>query len=426
MTTISLYTLTSGLHAEVLSDPSKEPFLQAVTASGQQEFAFDVRGSRFEDWNTQHHAAIYIRTGGTEGLFRDAFPLITGPVTLLTSGSSNSLAASMEILSFLRRQGREGRILHGTPELIARQLVAWKENGKTESPERAVAYCYKPFTRSTDLHLSARYGVVGRPSDWLISSDPDGEALASRLDATLVNIPIRELIEETQAVQQDTSPEALISFLPVCDNTSMPAALRDSLPCALAIYKALKHIVERYELSGVTVRCFDLLDTLHNTGCLALALLNAEGIPAACEGDIPALVSMAVARKVTGVNGFQANPSRIDPDKGDMVLAHCTAPLDILRRYTFDTHFESGIGVAIRGEIKEGAVTLFKLSPNLDECFVCEGVLIANLHEKHLCRTQLQLHVEGVADYFLNHSIGNHHIILPGSHAAALREALGV
>ena len=35
----------------------------------------------------------------------------------------------------------------------------------------------------------------------------------------------------------------------------------------------------------MTVRCFDLLGRIGTTGCLALAILNAEGIPAACEGD---------------------------------------------------------------------------------------------------------------------------------------------
>lgn len=428
MFSVPLFTLSSGLHTEVLPDASLEPFLKAVVKAGKGTFSFDVRGSHFEEWNGFDNALIFVRTGGTEGTFREVFHLISGPVTMLTSGSSNSLAASMEILSFLRRQGREGRILHGSPEGIARQIAAWGETVQTSSRSSEVNclnYCYTPFVHPADVCLSARYGVIGRPSDWLIASDPDREALLSLLDATLVDIPIDELIEETQLVLKETPTTALYAMLVGCEEVAQPTDLRASLPCALAIYVALKHIIERYALSGLTVRCFDLLDTLHNTGCLALAMLNAEGFPAACEGDIPALISMAVARRATGVNGFQANPSRIDPDRGNMVFAHCTAPLDILRRYAFDTHFESGIGVAIRGEMNEGPVTLFKLSPNLDECFICEGMLTDNLHETHLCRTQLQLHMEGVADYFLRHSIGNHHIILPGYHAASLKRALG-
>ena len=426
MIPVALYTLTSGLHAEVLPDASREPFLRAIEEAGKQSFAFDVRGNRFDDWGTCSHSVIYVRTGGTEGIFREAFPRIEGSVVLLTSGCSNSLAASMEILSFLRRQGREGRILHGTPEEIARQILLWANGEQKFSSTSDDKHCFAAFVHPGTVHLSARYGVVGKPSDWLIASDPDRDALLSRLGATLVDISIEELIEETNLVQNETPREVLVSLLPGCEELATSTSLTASLPCALAIYQALKRIVTRYDLSGVTVRCFDLLTTLHNTGCLALAMLNAEGIPAACEGDIPALISMAVARKVTGVNGFQANPSRINPCTDEIVLAHCTAPLDILRRFTFDTHFESGIGVAVSGEMNEDPVTLFKLSPDLSECFICEGMLQANLHESNLCRTQLQLHAEGISDYFFSRSLGNHHIVVPGLHADALRSALGV
>ena len=59
------------------------------------------------------------------------------------------------------------------------------------------------------------------------------------------------------------------------------------LKLALRIYSALKALVVKYKLDGLTVRCFDLLSTIHSTSCIALALLNNEGIIAACEGDVP-------------------------------------------------------------------------------------------------------------------------------------------
>ena len=41
--------------------------------------------------------------------------------------------------------------------------------------------------------------------------------------------------------------------------------------------RRLRRIVDRYELDGFTLRCFDLLNPFI-TGCLALGILNAEGI----------------------------------------------------------------------------------------------------------------------------------------------------
>jgi L-fucose isomerase-like protein len=170
-----------------------------------------------------------------------------------------------------------------------------------------------------------------------------------------------------------------------------------------------------------------VLTAVGNTGCLALALLNAEGIPAGCEGDIPTLLTMCVSNALFDVPGFMANPSRMDPTTGEMVFAHCTVPFSMLRDYSYDTHFESGIGVAVKGELHEGPVTLFKMAPGLDRYFTAEAGLIKNLSEKRLCRTQVLLRLDDRSlcqDYFLKDPIGNHHVIVPGRHAQEIRNFL--
>ena len=115
---VSLYTLTSGLHTEMDEDVRKEPFIQDVKAA--LGCSFDIAGNDFTAYGTHPCELIYVRTGGTEGLFKDTFckngekPEIQEPVRLLTSGKSNSLAASMEILSYLNLYGIKGEILHGS------------------------------------------------------------------------------------------------------------------------------------------------------------------------------------------------------------------------------------------------------------------------------------------------------------------------
>jgi L-fucose isomerase-like protein len=182
---------------------------------------------------------------------------------------------------------------------------------------------------------------------------------------------------------------------------------------------ALKSLVEKYSLDGLTLRCFDLLGAVRNTGCLALARLNSEGIVATCEGDVPAMLSMAISRALTGVSGFQANPSSIDPETGEVLFAHCTVPFDMVTRYAFDTHFESGIGMGIRGHVQEGPVTVFKVSGDLSRHVALEGTLLRNQAKPDLCRTQVVLHLEDTS-YFLTDPIGNHHIIIPGHWKSSL------
>ena len=512
-----LYTLTSSLHGEMAPDPRQEPFIREIEAALGVEF--DCRGDDFSDYGPAPSsfagltgeppapALIYVRTGGTEGLFlkllgeklkagRQRFRVKPGMtqgkdsmkglaadppmVRLLASGQSNSLAASMEILSWLQREGFAGEILHGSPAAIAAQILrqsqddnnvistkrsAWRDPstslGMTEREaqddrgedlpchldqaqraERSLDFALEnrmiePLTPGTFGRplKGKRFGVIGRPSDWLISSGVDYAAARHILGAELIDIPIEELVDEVRSLGQ-ASP--VTSLKPL--NTEILRQAQDDKgekaqddrrlkplntprygrPIsekdwngAQDIYKALQRLVHRYRLDGLTLRCFDLLTTLHNTGCLALAILNSEGITATCEGDIPAMLSMAVARKLTDSASFQVNLSRIEGDR--LLFAHCTVPLSIVRNYCYDTHFESGIGVAIHGELPEGPVTLFKIAPDLGHLFRQPAKLVANPYGDNLCRTQVLVEAPGAAEYFLKKPLGNHHILVPGT-----------
>ncbi len=411
---IRLYTLTSDLHSEMMADAAAEPFVQGVeTVLGER---FCLRGADFTDYGSAGATdLIYVRTGGTEGLFKQVFcaegptPRIPGgaPVRLLTSGESNSLAASMEILSFLRLYGLPGEILHGSPAEIAARL-----QGGAPCPSTTL---HRPMGHNRVL-AGQRYGVIGRPSDWLISSDVDYAKAAEVLGAELIDINIEELISLWR--NSDAPAAERLGLKPLNRpkfGRSIPEAEFEK---ALRVYQCLHILVDKYRLSGLSLRCFDLLTAIGTTGCLALSLLNSHQIVAACEGDIPAMLTMAVARQVAGTPGFQVNLSKITGD--DLLFAHCTVPVDLVEDYCYDTHFESGIGVALHGEFRRGPFTLFKIGARL-EAFVAEDVLLtANQYEDRLCRTQVHIQAPGLPAYLLNAPLGNHHILLPGHHAQAL------
>ena len=393
---IAIYTLTSELHDEQAVDAVTREFLNSL------DVAYEFKGSDYADYGSHSLDLIYVRTGGTEGIFKRMLPKLQvksgRPFFLLTSGKSNSLAASMEILSFLRQNDFKGEIVHGYPDYISKRIRLLAKVGEARQSLKG-----------------CRLGIIGEPSDWLISSHADQNAVMRRLGISLIDIPMQQLLN-------------IIAVTPLRETVEQASAyvIKSALPVANQIYDALTTIVERHQLQGFTIRCFDLLTAVRNTGCLALAKLNAEGIVAGCEGDVPAMISMKIAQSQLGVSGFQANPASINPETGEMVFAHCTIPFNIVERYEFDTHYESGIGVGIRGYMKEGPVTIFKVSGNLSRYFIEEGELIRNQAKPDLCRTQqvIQLSHPSQASYFLTNPIGNHHIILPGHHHELLEEML--
>ena len=398
MMSIAVYTITSGLHDEAAVSRLSDAFLGGVFPEG--DFLF--KGADFSDFGTHTLDLIYVRTGGAEGIFKALLPeMLTRGIEryyLLTSGKSNSLAASLEILSYLRQQGLKGEVLHGSDAYVAGRI-------------RMLAQVQEAREKLKGM----RIGVIGQPSDWLIASQANPIALLDKLGVRMVEVPMEELLVEIGRAKGEPAPQ----------EQQMAQEVREAYPGAVQIYNALRVLVGRYELSAFTLRCFDLLTTVGNTGCLALACFNSEGVPASCEGDVPALMSMMIAHALTGVSGFQANPAQIDVETGRMLFAHCTIPFNMVEDWQFDTHFESGIGVGIHGLFPEGPVTVFKVSGDLRRHFAAEGELIGNQYEPNLCRTQVILQLRpGDARYFLTDPIGNHHIILPGHCKALLEELL--
>lgn len=380
--------------------------VDAITAGFLSEIGldFDYKGSDFTSFGKAGLDLIYVRTGGTEGIFRDLLPSLKKDRTfyLLTSGKSNSLAASMEILSYLNLHGLKGEILHGDAEYLRKRISLLS---KLSDVRQKLA--------------GQRLGVVGAPSDWLISSGCDYGTVRRNLGIELVDIPMQRLLDSIASIPEGECSE----YAEIACKPASEASLRASLPMADKIYVALKQIIENERLSGLTIRCFDLLTAVHNTGCLALARLNSEGYVATCEGDVPAMLTMAVSRAVSGCSGFQCNASKMNPKTGEILFAHCTLPLSMARSYNFDTHFESGIGVGIHGEIPEGRATLFKISPDQSRVFVHGAEILGNSYEENLCRTQILVKMDSpsvIVDYFLKNPIGNHHVVIPGDHVDML------
>ena len=378
---VNVFPLVSSLHSQDKINENTKNLLGELMSASDVEFNV----TSLDDLYEGDLALILIQSGGSEGLFLENFSKLKAPYYLLTYGNNNSLAASLEILSYLKDNNLDGEVLHGSNEYIIDRV--------------------KSLTKGEAKY---RLGVIGKPSDWLIASAVNYDSAKRLHGIDLVDVSIDEI--------RTRYAESINDYNLTFDYD------KDEIDKALRLHKVLEGVKTDYNLDGLTIRCFDLLGDLKTTACLSLALLNKEGIVATCEGDIPTMVSMHVLNKITGQRGFQANPSRIDATGGKMILAHCTLPLDMADKYYLDTHFESGIGVAVKGYLKEEKVTIFKLSRNLKDYFVTSGRILRNLEESNLCRTQIEVSVDDGINYFLTRPYGNHHVVVYGDYKTEIEE----
>ena len=374
----------------------KKNFLTACLAS------FGCREITEKQFDSCDFVVVMILTGGTENQFLQLWSSLKSsgkPFVIASSETDNSLPAAVEILSWLKQSEPECRtsIVHGSFEAQAQKI------------QKLV---------SVDMGMTLEsqvIGVIGGPSKWLIASAPDFAKIEEITGAKVVSISMEEFDNYLNQVEKDEKEEFVKRFSERKANIS-----EEELASSAVIYAGLKRLIEAKELTAITLKCFDLLSSRKTTGCLALSALNDEGIPAACEGDIPALISMMVAKEALRKTSFMANVSSI---RGSVVtFAHCSCPTNILSFYHLETHFESGLGVSIAGEFQERFFTMLRVDP-INKCYVMmKGESMEHKYSPNLCRTQLKLDMPGADSYFFNKPLGNHHILIPGDNLNRLQE----
>lgn len=394
---INLISLRSKITSDqrFLND-EKQSFLNSLNVNN--DFNFVESGTPI----------FFIETGGTEEEFKRIYKNYKDPYYLIATNANNSLPAALEISSFLNNNCAKFHLFHGTSDEIKNQLLSINDIKK---------YSYKSINKKVNILENKRYGVIGKPSDWLISSNVNYDEVKTKFGATLIDVSFEEFsneIDNAKDVVYDITFEKYLN-----DKVN-----KDTLHNALRIYSALRSLIIKHNLNGLTVRCFDLLSTYKNTSCLALAMLNKDGYIATCEGDIPAMLSMAFIKQAFHQSSFQVNPSYINLDRKYAYFAHCTLPLDMCLDYKFDTHFESGLGVAINGRLNLGNVTIFKIGSSLDKYEAFEGKISANLHQNNLCRTQIKVNFSEDISSLMHAPLGNHLIVVYGLHKREISNLL--
>ncbi len=369
-----------------------QPLLEPVVQAFQAQTGVQVEAVDEAQVLEEPAHALLILTGGTEGAAMALAERVQGPFLLLSHPRHNALPAALEITARLHQLRRGAVLVH---------------LGVDRKPSLA------DLARA--VHLARRLkgksiGLLGEPSPWLVASPPHRELLAHKLGLELKAYSLAEFLERVPA-------EALSKVEGPGQGVGEPERAMGA-----RVHAALKAFVREQDLSGVTVACFGMIER-GLTACWALAQLADGGIPAGCEGDVPALLALLLAQELTGGPGFLANPADVDLEGERIVLAHCTVPLTLTQSYTLRTHFESGIGLAVAGELNPGPYTLVRFGgERLQHGFFVEGtVLPERLGREDLCRTQVVFKMpKGAIEKLLDEPLGNHHVLIPGHHRNVL------
>lgn len=408
--------VASALHDAASVAELTTPISSVLDSLGGAEETTDRRATAQADPDGRGAGPrlLVVATGGTERSLLDEIGDSTAPVVLVAHRAHNSLPAALETLAAIRARGGRGRIV----------FAGGADAGRAELDE-AIG-----DLETVSRLASTRLGVVGGPSSWLVASSPSAETVERVWGPRIVTVDPARMIELTRAPVVPTGPLAE-RFTSVADPVRSTVGRR-AVDDAMGVQAALTDVLETHALDAVTVRCFDLLGDPGTSGCLALASLNDDGVVAGCEGDVPSTLAMLLVRHLLGRPAWMANPAQVEPGRNRLVLAHCTVAPSMVDDLALDTHFESGRGVGISGRFAPQPVTLLRVGgPDLDQCWIAEGAIVATGDDPDLCRTQVTVELSsGHVDDLLERPLGNHLVLATGHHQRRLRRwwelAIGV
>ncbi|PSC69499.1 8-amino-7-oxononanoate synthase isoform A [Micractinium conductrix] len=361
------------------------------------------------------------------------------PLLLVAHPYSNSLPSALETLARLQQDGLRARCVYLAAAAGGGNVPGEHGWGTLQASLHAVRVWHA-------LHRT-RIGLVGPPSPWLLASAPPAPAVEEAWGPQLIDIDMQELMrglwgggafkqKEVDAVVKDMTDGGSAAAhthaegeaageCPACGTP--PVA--DPAPAA-RVYLAMRKLVDAHALSCITVRCFDLVSAQETTGCYSLARLLDEDVIAGCEGDVCSALGMLWGKLMTVQVPWMANVAQVDCVDGVLKLAHCTVARSLLSEHEATTHFESGLGVAVKGTLPPGSVTLLRIGgARLERLWVEEGYVLQEQGNgtewsPRLCRTQVRVRMLGgkpVVEGLLQRPLGSHVVLLRGHHRAALQ-----
>lgn len=203
----------------------------------------------------------------------------------------------------------------------------------------------------------------------------------------------------------------------------------DILEAARA-YFALKSVVEAEEADAVMMNCLPGLKRPHKhvPPCMGFMSLRDEGIPAGCQSDLDATLTLMLVQQLFDKPGFQQNAS-MDTEKNLYFGAHCTSasmmngPNTPPEPYILRNHAEAGWGCVPRVLFAAGKeVTMAEyVSGEKPQMLIYSGKVVdcPPIPPAGGCRTNIQMTINEADD--VCDVKGMHQIIFYGNYAKQLQ-----
>ncbi|MFW6151084.1 MAG: hypothetical protein ACOC6A_06080 [Chloroflexota bacterium] len=262
--------------------------------------------------------------------------------------------------------------------------------------------------------------LVGYPLSTRLMHLPSLTRAQERLGVRFKLKEVRELVERMSSVPDDRARSVAQAWLEGARDVAGPGE-QQVLSVARA-YVAMRGLLQEEHANAMAINCLDMFRNLGGPApCFAVTKLRDDGIQAACELDVVALLTMLVLGHAAHAPVFMGNVVTIDTEEDVLGLSHCVTPTRLrgygqeASPYWLRDYHGSDVGVTGHVHLEAGQqVTIGRLSQDLERMLLFRGELV-ECSETGICRTTLRVRVED-ARRFLDSVTGNHHMLVLGDY----------
>lgn len=255
------------------------------------------------------------------------------------------------------------------------------------------------------------------------------ETTVPHLGTQVRTVPIERFIEEFKRTEAtDVVKKLANAYLKNAKEVVQPT--KADILDAAKTYFVLKRIIETEKADAMMMTCLPGLKRPHKhpPPCMGFMGLRDEGIPAGCQSDLNATLTLMLVQQLFDKPGFQQNAS-METERNHYFGAHCTSaskmngPSTPSEPYILMSHAEAGWGCVPRVLFSKGQeVTMaLYLSRETPEMYIYTGKVIRcpGIPQTGGCRTNIEMTINEVDD--VCDVKGMHQIIFYGSYAKQLR-----
>lgn len=271
--------------------------------------------------------------------------------------------------------------------------------------------------RALDDLRSTRLGVFGDPPDGFEPCEVDADLLPAGVCVEREDLcGLFEAAERPLAV----ADEAIVSELR--DLPGSETMLRSDVERSVGLQRGAARVAERRSWNALAIRCWpECFDEFGGAACAAMAGLNDDGLPAACEADVFGALSMRLMQSLAGRPAFLADLVDVDVANDRLAFWHCgVAPpslADPEGGVRLEQHPNRQVPLVYDFGIVRGPITIARLSQGPDSLRLVVGeghVIDGQPFVGTSCVMQLATSARSALDVVFDHGLEHHFALVPG------------